>query len=1045
MEENNLLTPWLEEQILNGEALLFLGAGATRGARGLKGEEAMDAIALRDFLADKFLGGRRKDRSLAEVAEYAKNEASLYEVQAEVSSVFEPLQPAYFHKLIPEFRWHAVITTNFDFIVERAYEQCSKPLQQLTKIIRDGDAADIPLGEATLVPFLKLHGCLSAINGPDLPLILSSEEYASHKNGRYSLFDMFSGWAKSRPIIFCGYNIGDPNIQQILFNLGDKSINRPHYAVVNPNLDDLDMRYWQTRRILPIKRTFEDFICELNNQIPKQQRILSTLRTPNASSIQPKIVRGQPSEKLLVYLENELIHVREEMPVIQIEPKDFFQGKGSSWLPIIEGLDIERHITDDILIDAVLEAPQNNRFEIYLVTGHAGSGKSITLRRVAWNTAIKYDKPTFWLEETGTLRTTEIQELYNLINERIFVFIEDLVPYIRDIESLIQTAASERIPVTVFLGARTNEWNIVGENLEANITENYELRRLGTSEINQLLESLERHNCLGHLKTLPQEDRIKYFELTADRQLLVALHEATSGKSFEEIIIDEFKNVVPRDAQLLYLDVCTFHRFKVGIRAGLVSRISGITLQDFNNNLFKPLEHVVDVYFDRSSRDYAYRSRHSVIADIVFGKVLDNPEDRADQLIRLLQSMNVDFQSDHLVFEQIIKGRDLASLFDDRALAYMVFDAASRAIASQTHIQHQRAVFELNHPMGDLKRAFQAVKKAEDTTSNEKNAISHTKAMVLRRMAFNAQSVTERDKLREEAKEILARLIKRSKSSHAYHTLGQLYLDECRDYADELESLEQNTKNLRERQIVSLVSKVERSIQNGLKAYPGESYLLELQVQLAKFIQDEPRAEKALIQAIGVNPGNGFLAVRVAQHYREKDDLQKAERVLVQCLELNPSSVDARVELAKLLIKIDAKVNHDQICDHLGRVFSTGDTNYEAQFWFARQHFLYGDLSVAEERFNNLKTTRISPKVKQERRGKVLNETGQPVVFQGKVQSKLENFCFVSTQSLKGNVFMHAGSISESQWESIKVQSRIEFELAFTFRGPIGLPGRVVP
>ena len=1046
MGESSLLSPWIEEQVRDGEAILFLGAGATHGAMGPNGEKPLDANALRDHLAEKFLGGSLKERSLAEVAEYAKNEASLNEVQLAVCSVFKPLRPADFHELIPEFRWHAIITTNYDFIVEQAYTNCSKPLQQLITIIRNGDAlaAKSTLGDAMQVPYLKLHGCLSATNDSDIPLILSTEEYARHQKGRKSLFDMFSSWAQSRPIIFCGYNIGDPNIQQILFNLGDQSINRPQYAVVSPSLDEFDIRYWQSRRFVPIKQTFESFIRELDKQIPRRLRILSTLRTPNASSIQSRIVRGQPSEKLLVYLEKELVHVRKGMPVSGVDPKDFFRGRGNSWFPIRDKLDIERGVTDEILYDAVLEAPQDNRFQAYLITGHAGSGKSITLRRVAWNAATDYDKLAFWLEETGTLRATKIRELNNLFDERIFVFIEDVVPRIRDIEDFCHMAVREEIPVTVFLGARTNEWNVVGENLEATVTKNYELKRLKDVEINQLLASLERHNCLGHLETLPQEERVKYFRRAMGRQLLVALHEATSGRSFEDIVIDEFNNIVPREAKLLYLDVCTFHRFKVGLRAGLVSRVSGIALAYFNTNLFKPLEHVVDVYFDKFSRDYAYRSRHPVIADIVFRMVLDDPERRAGQIIRLLQSMNVDFQSDQIAFEQMIKGRDLAELFDDRVLTYKIFESASKAIASQAHIEHQRAVFELNHPSGDLMQAFQAVKKAEETAGERKGAIRHTKAMVLRKMALRAQSSAERDKLRTEAKRILGRLVRRGASSHSYHTLGQLLLDECKEYIAESESLEDGIERLQERQIGELLSQVEGIILEGLKTYPGESYLLELEAQLAKLIEDEPRAEEALSKAIEKRPDNGFLAVRMARYHQKKGDLKGAKQVLVRCLERNPSNADAHTELARLMIKQDEKENHDSICDHLGRVFSTGDTNYDAQFWFARQQFLYGSLSTAEERFRNLDMAKISPKEKQKTRGKVRNKAGKIVVYQGTVREKLENCCFVSATDLQGDVFMHSGSFEESQWDSVTIGSEVEFELAFTMRGPTGVSGRIV-
>ena len=50
------LTPWLLDQIRDGSAMLFLGAGASHGARGPNGEKPLSANELRDRLSDKFLG-----------------------------------------------------------------------------------------------------------------------------------------------------------------------------------------------------------------------------------------------------------------------------------------------------------------------------------------------------------------------------------------------------------------------------------------------------------------------------------------------------------------------------------------------------------------------------------------------------------------------------------------------------------------------------------------------------------------------------------------------------------------------------------------------------------------------------------------------------------------------------------------------------------------------------------------------------------------------------------------------------------------------------
>ena len=1035
------LTPWLLDQIRDGNAMLFLGAGASYGARGRNGEKPLSADELRDKLCDKFLGGDLKDRTLSEVAEYAKNESSLHEVQRLIFSLFEPLRPASHQLLIPSFRWHAIITTNYDFIVERAYADSKSALQKPIRISQDGDASRADLGNPRNVPFLKLHGCLSAITDDSPPLILSTEEYSRHRYNRERVFGLFTDWATAHPIIFCGYRIGDPNIQQILFDLGDGSINRPLYAVIDPFLTNFDLRYWQSRRFVPHRSTFEDFLVALDLQIPSSTRVLALLRSAPTSSIQSHIIRGKASEELLLYIDQELQHVREGMPTASVSARDFFKGLSGSWDPIARDLDVERRFVDEFLLAAVLEPPTDNRLEAYLLKGHAGSGKSIALRRAAWNAAVRHNALVFWLVHGGQIRIDPIRELCNLTNERIYIFIEDAIQELNAIRALSTTASRESLPVTLVFGARTNEWNIAEDVHEQVITNDYELSDLNNREISQLLLRLKVHGCLGLLESLTEDERHDHFRLTAQRQLLVALHEATSGKTFEEIVLDEYANLVPAEAQSLYLDVATFHRFRVPLRAGLVSRLSGINLEYFQTKLLGPLEHVVKVAYDWRSRDYAYETRHPVIADLVCQQVLRDPAERANQVVRLVRLMNVDYQSDQVAFENLIRGRELAELFDDRVFADRIFLAAAEAAASESHIAHQRAVFELNHRAGNIHVALEAVKRAEDssTSGRARSSIRHTRALALRKLALELENSLQRDRVRSEAKEIVRRLIRHPRAtSHPYHTLALLLLDDIKERMASLAEVSPNEVDLLQRQMSSLIGEVEKIVLQGLQKFPGQGHLLSVESQLATILNDHPRAIEVLKRALETNPGDGFVAIRLARHYRNKRLSEDAKGVLIRCLENNPTSREVHVQLGRLLGEEDEYGQRNEIRNHLRRGFTSGDANYDAQFWYARHEFLYGDIEVSRTIFSSLANAKVPPGTKQQVRGRVRNEGGSPRRFRGIVRRKMESYCFVACSDLRDNVFMHPRSFIDEQWKTVTGISELEFELVFSFRGPVG-------
>jgi len=124
-----------------------------------------------------------------------------------------------------------------------------------------------------------------------------------------------------------------------------------------------------------------------------------------------------------------------------------------------------------------------------------------------------------------------------------------------------------------------------------------------------LLDLLQKHNALGFLSEKSREDRVKAFTERAERVLLVALHEATLGKAFQTLVLEEYKGIFPDQARRLYLDICTMHQFGIPIRAGTVSRISGIRFTDFQSEFLGPLERIVLTCRDAYTGDMQYKAR----------------------------------------------------------------------------------------------------------------------------------------------------------------------------------------------------------------------------------------------------------------------------------------------------------------------------------------------------------------------------------------------------------------------------------------------------
>jgi cytochrome c-type biogenesis protein CcmH/NrfG len=1044
-----VLTPWLVEQVRSGNAILFLGAGAVRGALGPKGEKAVNGQELRDAIADKFLGGKHKDKALTRVADYAKNESSLPAVQGFVRELFFPLQPPPYLRSIPLFKWFAIVTTNYDLLLERAYDASPERLQDLHPILRDGDNFSGVLRDDRALPYLKLHGCISTIADQNLPLILASEEYAKHRQNRERLFRHFSDWARERPVIFVGYDISDPNILQILFDLSDLSVSRPMYAVVDPGLDDIAVRYWGARRFTPIVEKFEAFLRGIDSSIEPETRSLARLLSKEPLSFQRWVsTHNTPSGRLQTYLSSEISHVHSGLASTGASPKLFYSGTPVDWGAVKQNLDVKRRVAEDVLLDTVLTPLENAPVRVSLIRGHAGSGVSVLLRRIAWDAATEFDALVFFLNEGAVLRPDLVGEIAELTRAPILLVVDDALIHAKEIGELVEFARSNRWQLNLVLGARTNEWNVSAGDLESYVNEEYEVRDLTDTEIRLLLGKLNDHDSLGELKGLSEAEQVDRFKEHSDRQLLVALHEATTGKPFEEIVLDEYERVTPPTAKVLYLDICTLHRLGVPVRAGLVSRVSGITFDIFQREFFKPLEHVVFTHLDSASRDHVYRTRHPTIAEFVFGQALPDPIERAAQITRIVRHMDVDYDSDSEAFGKLVRGKTLADLFADKGIVAGIFRAALESGASPSFIDHQRAVFELNHPGGDMRAALAAIRNAAAKREHSDKSIEHTEAVVLRRLAVESPHQLEKERYRTDALNILRRLERHSRTAHAVTEHARLLLDELeetlRGSPDESLRSDDPVGSLSDRALAEQIRVAEQTILLGLQQFPGDQYLLTTDSRLGDLLSDHPRALASLRHAFDANPSRGFVAVRLARTLSRTGNWRAAVEVLEQCIKANPGSKEAHLELAMLLNRENEPAHADRIGFHLKRSFTEGDSNLTAQFWMARHEFLFGNRTIGLDAFQKLRGSRLPLSLKKGLQGLVHDASGSPQRFTGRVKTIHPSYCFVNSTELKADIFIPGRGFGSTDWPSVRVGSQISFQVGFSLRGPEGTVARLL-
>src|SRR5271165_3451444 len=117
-------------------------------------------------------------------------------------------------------------------------------------------------------------------------------------------------------------------------------------------------------------------------------------------------------------------------------------------------------------------------------------------------------------------------------------------------------AAAKRCPLKhiLIIGARTNRMVERLPILSALVhSTECAIPDLSSSDIDNIIDLLERRMLLGRLANMTKEKQREVFLGYAHNQILVAMRRATLGSGFDDIIKNEFLTTEPLEAKMIYL------------------------------------------------------------------------------------------------------------------------------------------------------------------------------------------------------------------------------------------------------------------------------------------------------------------------------------------------------------------------------------------------------------------------------------------------------------------------------------------------------------
>jgi hypothetical protein len=604
------IVPYLRRQFEKGRPILFTGAGFSLGCKNELGDTVASVGKLNAELWNLCFPGTPVDpdstlQSLYESAQL-QHRNKIQPLLTPLLTV-EPNSIPVWYRDIFSLPWHKIYTLNLDNLasaVNRAFD-LPRSLNEVSSMRGYNQYVQ----NTKLLDVIHLNGTLE-----DLPdkITFSDSQYAERLAREDPFYLQLAAELLNHPFVFVGTKLNEPPLWQhvqLRFARGPRIKEyRPHSYLLVPTLDKAREVSLSQFNIDWLSLTADRFAAEVIPQLVSSSVVGLSYITSNQ-------IAGVAADLKLVT----------ELATNPTQKTEFLFGSEPIWADIQAGRAIERECDRELNEKAAIETSSASAKNIILVSGTAGSGKSASLMRCALELSNKGLR-VGWIDRSYSVSPRSLRS--RIVNAMTIdaLCVDDADSYGNELSSMLaEFSAADSHPL-VIIAIRSGKIDRVLNPAQLRRVKIQEvvMPPLTDSDIQGLIESLDKENRLGNLKGLSFLEQVAAFKQQAGRQLLVAMIQATSGYKFEDKAVDEYTGLT-FEARAIYGLLCAATHLGFNLSKNEII----VALNEGSNATLGVLDELTrrNIVVQTGNEGFGYRARHRVIADLVFDKL------RSDELL----------------------------------------------------------------------------------------------------------------------------------------------------------------------------------------------------------------------------------------------------------------------------------------------------------------------------------------------------------------------------------------------------------------------------
>lgn len=252
----------IAQLILEGKVALFIGNGASQAA-GIP--STADIVA---SIKSKFPKAKYRTNDFMDICQ-AIVDSDFYdgrkELEDHIRSILLKVQPSKWHLQLPNCKWRAIFTTNFDDLIEQSFRLNPTTGSDFHTVLTD----DFSVADRSTLRIFKLMGTVLARGNDPGRMVLCNDDYVRNVKMRSKVASLMYDIILDGTLVFVGYSGDDQLVLEIMGEVMEQRPEGPSKSYIL--LKDLssiegERQKFSKKGIIPIELSFEQLMNFLSTK-----------------------------------------------------------------------------------------------------------------------------------------------------------------------------------------------------------------------------------------------------------------------------------------------------------------------------------------------------------------------------------------------------------------------------------------------------------------------------------------------------------------------------------------------------------------------------------------------------------------------------------------------------------------------------------------------------------------------------------------------------------------------------------------------------------